>query len=291
MNPKETTKKIKSLVGEARISEALDLLGRFVKEINNKELENQFQVLKSRNSREDNKYILGVKEGDIAGNNINYAINLFTDRVEKVALEKPKFNYYVYLKSSLIILIPIAIWYFDSSQKRNLTKENITNGNIANESTQECQGENHYRDPRDKQCYKIVKLKGRWWMAENLRFKSNDTDGSFADNLGLKYRWDQAMKACPGGWRLPTKNEWVDLKDSYGDTDENEGSKLAYVDLTVGGKGDFNAYNKDNYWSSTDDNSKTHAWHFYLKADDKAVSLTTTKKMDYLHCRCIKELL
>lgn len=84
----ETSIRIKYLVGEARINEAIEQLEEFVVSVENKDIANQFTAIKSRKSSEIIKYINGVKEGDITDNNINFAINLFTDKVEKIALEK-----------------------------------------------------------------------------------------------------------------------------------------------------------------------------------------------------------
>jgi len=44
--------------------------------------------------------------------------------------------------------------------------------------------------------------------------KTFDTEDQswFLQDLG-NYTWDNAMKACPSGWRLPTDDDWSKLND------------------------------------------------------------------------------
>ena len=78
-----------------------------------------------------------------------------------------------------------------------------------------------FRDPRDGQLYKIVRLSGRWWMARNFNY---DTVGSYCYNNengncerhGRLYTINAAKNACPPGWHLPTDNEWKTLEAYLG---------------------------------------------------------------------------
>ena len=54
-------------------------------------------------------------------------------------------------------------------------------------------------------------------MAENLRYYAKDA----VDTLNSQfYSYDEAVKACPGGWHLPYMNEWeeffADVESAYG---------------------------------------------------------------------------
>ena len=83
-------------------------------------------------------------------------------------------------------------------------------------------------DERDQQQYKIKRFEDLWWMIENLNYDIGDSlfyrdvyigmAGYCLDNQpencekhGRLYDLPAAMKACPKGWRIPNREEWVDL--------------------------------------------------------------------------------
>ena len=110
-------------------------------------------------------------------------------------------------------------------------------------------------DVRDSQTYKITKINGKWWMAENLNYA---VDSSFCYNdepdscaiYGRLYPWAVAMNIdtmydkynatfdekikskhqglCPKGWHIPTEKEWEEMLD-YADShngDEGVGASM-----------------------------------------------------------------
>jgi uncharacterized protein (TIGR02145 family) len=94
------------------------------------------------------------------------------------------------------------------------------------------------QDVRDGKTYKTVVIGGKTWMAENLNF-SKSSDGSIVqdstfcyddiltncEKYGRLYQEDDAIKACPSGWRIPTEEEWAAMRNTvkaeFGVSDAN----------------------------------------------------------------------
>lgn len=71
-----------------------------------------------------------------------------------------------------------------------------------------------FTDYRDNRTYTTITVGDKVWMAENLRYDT-ENDYSFSnDNIGRLYTWDAATYACPDAWRLPTKSDWSSLYNS-----------------------------------------------------------------------------
>ncbi len=74
-----------------------------------------------------------------------------------------------------------------------------------------------FTDARDGREYYAVEAGGHTWMRENLAWKGAgrpyyDCD-AMADVFGYYYTWDEAVTACPEGWRLPTDADFAALAD------------------------------------------------------------------------------
>ena len=171
---------------------------------------------------------------------------------------------------------------------------------------------NSFKDPRDGQVYKTVKLKdGKVWLAQNLSFDIGDScwlyknDANKEKKYGRLYTWEAAKKACPTGWHLPSDEEWRAMAKHYGGHrgDAEDGGKAAYKALIEGGDSGFSAllggYRSSDglflnlgvygyYWSSTEHVSD-YAWYYYFfKPFSKLYRYYHSKTLGF-SCRCIQD--
>jgi uncharacterized protein (TIGR02145 family) len=119
-----------------------------------------------------------------------------------------------------------------------------------------------FTDSRDKKTYKTVKINGKTWMAENLNYevknflakgnsKCYNDDPANCIKYGRLYNLDEAMKACPKGWHLPSSAEW-DILLKYADSnwkpnDYEARSKVAGTKLNAKNGWDNNGSGMDEF--------------------------------------------
>ena len=172
-----------------------------------------------------------------------------------------------------------------------------------------------FKDPRDKQTYRLVKIGERTWFGDNLNFKS---EGSFCleddDNncmaYGRLYTWDAARSACPSGFRLPTHEDYENLwtaagadfnagfllKTTYGwKGDTNGNDSLKFSAMPAGNRFDDETYGnlaKFAFFWTSDDSSEgiepgsARVW--YLTNKSMAFGYTTKSKNFGFSVRCVK---
>lgn len=131
-------------------------------------------------------------------------------------------------------------------------------------------------DSRDGKVYRIIKAEGKLWMAENLAFDPGhdswiyENNASYGAKYGRLYTWEAAVKACPPGWRLPTRKEWQTLAESFGgeSISEKEVSLTDYDALTDKGSSGFDALLSGEYNSQEQKFYLVGLMGFYWTNDD-----------------------
>ena len=101
----------------------------------------------------------------------------------------------------------------DSSGSIDSEKDSpISSNSIFNNNSGKCPYDETLVDSRDGKTYKTVKIGEQVWMAENLNFETtsswtNDSLDKDGDVYGRYYSHGAALRACPDGWHLPSRDE------------------------------------------------------------------------------------
>ena len=118
-----------------------------------------------------------------------------------------------------------------------------------------------FKDIRDEQVYKTVKIGNQLWMAENMNYYSknlfyerNDSNmprsdyrtENYTEKYGLLYSFNVAQKVCPAGWHLPSDKEWKKLELYIGLQKDNVNSDSYLRGYEVVGK----LLSKSSLWES-----------------------------------------
>jgi len=174
----------------------------------------------------------------------------------------------------------------------------------------------------DGNRYRVIQIGSMTWMAENLRV-TRDKDGfplqtycytdkvSKCEEFGHLYPWENALKASPEGWRLPTSEDWKKLEIELG-MDPDDALSFGWrgtdqgAQLKEGGSSGFDAMlsgYKDGivlwdgryfdigyfgaFWSATEyDSLKSVAYFVYVTYDN--VYKGSYDKTAALSIRCVK---
>jgi len=113
----------------------------------------------------------------------------------------------------------------------------------------------------EKEAFRSVKIGTQTWMAENLNDPSKggkcyEDKPENCEKYGRLYTWDEAMKACPTGWRLPSNDEWDALVKFLGGgkvAEKKLKAKSGWNDVTDQSRTDENGYYKKKSGNGTDD--------------------------------------
>lgn len=168
-----------------------------------------------------------------------------------------------------------------------------------------------YTDPRDGKTYVTINFVKevntgtieRTWFAENAQYEVdgskcyNNTD-AYCDKYGRLYNYEQASKACPPGWHVPTIHEWKYLFHFFGGW--NHSGKFLFegqesdMDMFFGGfgvKGDrFEQISSSGNWWDNELKDSNSAGIITLKNGDDNIYHERIGLGDdyYLSSRCVK---
>ncbi len=159
-----------------------------------------------------------------------------------------------------------------------------------------------FTDKRDGSTYKTVKIAGKTWLAENVKYIADDLDykaTSKPDEYGYLYNWNDAQKVCPNGWRLPTRVEYDRLLTQVGKGEkgsdnlrhkkwENGKNISGFGALPAGrcNKSGCSFFDTQAYFWSATGRDKDQAYGLYI--DSGKVIVNSGKSATYLAVRCIQ---
>jgi uncharacterized protein (TIGR02145 family) len=185
-----------------------------------------------------------------------------------------------------------------------------------------------FTDSRDGQSYAWSRLSdGKKWMTQNLNFELTtgqswcyDNDTALCDSYGRLYDWETAKKACPVGWRLPRRDDFVSILNRYGEG-EYDGinnsdwyyyfwPRSAYSFLMSKGEGSFygklggqfdsnlGKFSKKGeigfFWSSSQEkispvNVAVDVWFLKLNSQRRLASMEFIDSQVGLSVRCLQD--
>ena len=150
-----------------------------------------------------------------------------------------------------------------------------------------------FKDLRDLNEYSIVQIGELNWLGENLRYEFNNGNDTLIkeSNCGVFYKVDEAFKACPQGWRLPTEKEVKFLLK------EEKKERIDLVDtlnIVLCGRIDSDVYSKageqNTFWIDAElkDGHIAH-WHTF-GSENEIHSHNVVNARRKFPVRCVKEV-
>lgn len=118
-------------------------------------------------------------------------------------------------------------------------------------------------DTRDGNEYRWVRIGGKVWMAENMRYEADEKcwPSEDVDTLGYLYGRPAIPQACPEGWRAPEKSDFEELIEIFG------GESKAYGPLMINGASGFNAVQAGRRYDDGRITNTDTAYFWALKLD------------------------
>ncbi|MEO9871451.1 FISUMP domain-containing protein [Ekhidna sp.] len=201
------------------------------------------------------------------------------------------------LKSLLIILLVILTASFAIAQSKEQKNKHFSHKMGT------------YTDPRDGTVYKTITFIReqhgtfieRTWYAENAKFyvegsKTYNNTPEYGNQFGRLYNYEQANRACPEGWHVPTIHEWKHLFHFFGGWHHSGkylvAGKESDMDMMFGGfgqpGGEFKGIGVHGNWWDNELKDSNSAGIITLKKGDEDIYHSRVGDSHYLSCRCVK---
>lgn len=105
--------------------------------------------------------------------------------------------------------------------------------------------------------YYYVNIGGLDWFRNNLASAGNGTsylnEDIVSDIFGRYYSYDEAVNACPEGWRLPSEEDWMALADAMGSPASGKYESFSNVAAKLMVNAYFNETALLEYWPQVGD--------------------------------------
>ena len=177
-------------------------------------------------------------------------------------------------------------------------------------------------DERDGKVYKTLQFEKQLWMAKNMEYAVGDSliDGEERSatflgltpaigtrryDIGWRYNWDELQKACPDGWRIPSRSDVKKLLKTIGggsgaapllskdgiDAQDIYGFSAFATEFETGGcthavLGCYYKHVGTRFWTADSADGTVYHWHL----DQYDVTFKPTDPADYLPVRCMKDI-
>lgn len=225
----------------------------------------------------DNTYFLGVGRGVHFWNTSDYGDEGGTLTIgceSNVIVLDSIFKYYA-VSVRCIKGEPLSSSSVNSSSSSVKSSSSVSSSSFVFESS------GNYTDPRTNQDFKYVKYKGLVWMDQDLNYREPDVQYTPTKSNGTVYSWENAKKACPPGWRLPTIDEFnkSESLESYSTLNGNEpGARLGFFLMTLWHDGG----DEGMYWLSPSTSSSSYDYLYavqFNKVDDEGTVVHIDKNV------------
>jgi len=238
-------------------------------------------------------------------------IDAIPDFSEAIRLAPDNARYYNNRGDAYVLNKDIALAAADYRMAVKLDPANEKYRRNLEKTEQRLSEQEEPTDSRDGQKYRAVKIGGKIWLAQNMKYKPQggnswcyEDNSSNCEKYGRLYDWNTAKTVCMSGWHLPSRKEWKDLVTAMG-AFSTSGKKLKVAlpewngtddykfSALPGGfrneDGSFSAIGTDGSWWTATENNSRNAYLQYMGYDYGNVLEVEYDKSNGISVRCVMD--